>query len=92
MLRKVSIGVAVILVLLVSGVVIFRDEAKSLAFAWMTEDMFLEEDLDDYDPGIAVIDAFPQIKVSMNGETYTDLRPFIGPRGLVVLFSRSVVW
>lgn len=91
MLKKASIAIA-ILALLASGIYVFREEVTNLIAAQMTRNMFLDEDLDDYDPGIALTDPFPLIKVSLNGKTYDDLSSFHGVRGLVVLFSRSVVW
>ena len=91
MLRKVLFTIFVILALFTGGIYVFQDEAKSLVFASITTDMFLEEDLDDFDPGIAT-DTFPAINAKRNGESHTDLKPFSGSRGLVVLFNRSVVW
>tara|TARA_Y100001934_G_C11881233_1_gene553251 strand:+ start:146 stop:421 length:276 start_codon:yes stop_codon:yes gene_type:complete len=91
MLKKVLIGGASFLALLAVLTFVFRADLQAVIVASMVEDMFLESDTDDFEPGFAG-ERFPRVEVVYRGEELADLTGFSGSRGLVVLFSRSVVW
>lgn len=92
MVKKIVIGVGVFLLVVIAAGYIFREPLKDMAIMILTEDMFLEEDTDTFDPGVSAENQFPAVRVSYQGEELSSLMDFAGPRGLVIMFSRSVVW
>ncbi|CAA0125262.1 Putative peroxiredoxin [Halioglobus japonicus] len=71
---------------------LFREPLKELAFAQLTEDMFVAVDNDNFDPGPAVGSRFPGLQATYHGRTVTLIDEFAGPRGTVFIASRSVDW
>lgn len=85
----------VILTLLVIALVfgyLFREPLKEMAFATLTQDMFVAADNDDFDPGPAMNSRFPGIQATYKGSTVALINEFAGPAGTVFIASRSVDW
>ena len=91
MIRKVLIGAFAVVALLVAAGFLLRDHIPDLLVRAMTDDMFLDADTNDFDPGFDG-NVFPGVHVAYRGEVLSELTQFSGERGLVVLFSRSVMW
>lgn len=91
MIRKVLIGAVAVVALLAAAGFLLRDNVPDLMVWALTDDMFLAADTDAFDPGFDGPD-FPAVHVAYRGEVLSKLTQFSGQRGLVVLFSRSVVW
>jgi peroxiredoxin len=84
-----------ILVLLVIALVfgyLFREPLKEMAFATLTQDMFVAADNDDFDPGPAVGSRFPGLQATYKGRTVRLIDEFAGPGGTAFIASRSVDW
>lgn len=89
------IALRVILPLLVSAFVLgflFREPLKEIAFARLTQDMFVAADTDDFDPGPAVGSRFPGLQATYNGRRVTLINEFAGASGTVFIASRSFDW
>lgn len=56
------------------------------------DNMFLDEDTDNFDPGLPIGAEFPAIRAVHDGEEITDIDRFFGDKGAVFLAMRSVDW
>ena len=56
------------------------------------ENMFLNEDIDDFDPGVPVGIQFPMIRARYEGEEITSIDGFHGDKGLIFFAVRSADW
>ena len=54
--------------------------------------MFITEDTDEFDPGLAIGTPLPAIAVQGPTQTWQSLEAFSGPKGLVIVAVRSVEW
>lgn len=54
--------------------------------------MFIAEDTDDFDPGLAIGTPLPAIAVQGAAQSWQSLEAFTGPKGLVIVAVRSVEW
>ena len=87
----IKITVALLLLALALGF-LFREPLKEMAFARLTQDMFVAADKDDFDPGPAVGSRFPGLQSSYQGRTITLIEEFAGANGTVFIASRSYDW
>jgi hypothetical protein len=55
-------------------------------------DVFISEDTDDFDPGLAIGEQFPAIRALYRGQEITDIDAFIRDKGAVFIANRSVDW
>ncbi|MEM8563874.1 MAG: redoxin domain-containing protein [Pseudomonadota bacterium] len=86
--------IAVVIVtagLIVCGYV-YREQLTSAAMAKLTEDMFVMEDSDSFDPGPAVGSRFPGLRALHRGKQITLLDDFAGDNGTLLIASRSIEW
>jgi peroxiredoxin len=81
-----------LLVLAVGFGYLFRESLKDVAFAALTQDMFVASDDDRFDPGPALGSHFPGLQASYKGRPITLLDEFAGPKGTVFIASRSIDW
>jgi peroxiredoxin len=90
---KVVLKIIVPLLILSVGFgYLFREPLKEMAFAILTQDMFVATDDDDFDPGPALGSRFPGLQASYKGRPVTLLNEFAGHRGTVFIASRSFDW
>jgi len=90
---KNALKILAILLLLTVGIMyVFREPIKEMAFARLTQDMFVSGDNDDFDPGPAVGSRFPGLQAIYNGRTVTLLDEFAGVNGTAFIASRSYDW
>jgi hypothetical protein len=82
------------LLVAVLGIAVFAagDLLKERMYAKLTEDMFVSEDADAFSPGVAVGELFPDLNVSYQGQTVSDMGQFIGDKGMIFIAVRSVDW
>ena len=71
---------------------LFREPLKEMAFARLTQDMFVASDSDDFDPGPAVGSHFPGLQATYKGSTITLIEEFAGVNGTAFIASRSFDW
>lgn len=72
----------------------------ALAQSWSTQlmaqpnldEMFIAEDTDGFDPGLAIGEQFPPIRALYEGEEITSIDPFMGERGAIFIANRSADW
>tara|TARA_R110002110_G_scaffold415561_1_gene650770 strand:+ start:72741 stop:73388 length:648 start_codon:yes stop_codon:yes gene_type:complete len=84
-----------ITLVLVAGAVLlylFREPLKEMAYARLTQDMFVPADTDDFDPGPAIGSRFPGVRALYNGREIALLQPFAGRNGTALVASRSLDW
>ena len=55
-------------------------------------DMFLEQDTDNFDPGLSIGEPFPAIRAIYSSEEITSPERFMGERGLALFAVRSADW
>ena len=57
-----------------------------------TDNMFIPEDTDSFDPGLRVGENFPTIRVLYRGREVTQIDQFVGIKGAVFFANRSADW
>lgn len=92
MKKKTLKILAALLLLSLALAYVFREPLKELAFAVVTQDMFVARDNDDFDPGPAVGSNFPGLQASYQGRSITLINEFAGRNGTVFIASRSFDW
>lgn len=71
---------------------IYKESVKEAAVAKLTEDMFVEEDADNFDPGPSLGSRFPGLRATYQGRDITLIEEFAGRNGTVLIASRSLDW
>jgi len=66
--------------------------AQGMGMGPNLENMFLDEDTDDFDPGLPIGAQFPAIRALYQGQEITDLDQFQGDRGVALFAVRSADW
>ena len=95
MLKKILLSIAVLLIFVVILGFVFKEPLREVVYREVTKDMFVEADEDNFEPGVPgtqVGNNLPPVRVSFEGAELNSLAQFAGSRGLVVMFSRSVLW
>ena len=91
MMRFLLISLSIVaLIILVFAV--FREPIEEAAYDSITEDMFVEQDNDNFDPGPALGSRFPGFNGLYENQPVTLLEPFAGPAGTLFMASRSFEW
>lgn len=57
-----------------------------------SKDTFIAADTDNFDPGLAIGETFPNIKAMYQGEEVNDVRPFAQHKGMIFIANRSADW
>jgi len=91
-MKKVLLGILVVVVVVVIGGFIFQEPLKQAAYEKVTQDMFVATDADAFDPGIAIGSSFPSVQATVEGQVVTDASQYAGPNGIVFVANRSVDW
>ena len=56
------------------------------------DNMFIAEDTDGFDPGVAIGTQFPSIRALYEGEEISSIDRFMGDKGAVFIANRSANW
>ena len=56
------------------------------------DNMFIAEDTDGYDPGLAIGAQFPSIRALYQGEEISSIDGFMGEKGAIFIANRSADW
>ena len=56
------------------------------------DNMFIAEDTDGYDPGLAIGTQFPSIRALYQGEEISSIDGFMGEKGAIFIANRSANW
>ncbi|TXS95451.1 peroxiredoxin family protein [Parahaliea maris] len=91
-MHRTLIVLAVVLGLALALLYKNQDKVKQAAYDKVTENMFVPADTDDFDPGPAVGSHFPGVHARYQGQVIRQLADFAGPRGTVLVASRSMSW
>ena len=91
-MKKTALIIGAIVLLMAVAGYFYRESLKDAAFAKLTQDMFLDGDTDDFDPGPALGSRFPGLRATYGGETITLIEEFAGSNGTVFVASRSLDW
>ena len=91
-MKRSLIGIVGVIAVLIVGIYVFREPLKDAMFERMTTDMFVANDDDPYDPGLAVGSHIPALRAQYQGREVTDIGEVMGARGLVLYVNRSVDW
>jgi len=91
-MQRTLIVLAVVLGLALALLYTNQDKVKQAAYDKVTENMFVPADIDNFDPGPAVGSHFPGVHASYQGQVVRQLTDFAGPRGTVLVASRSLSW
>jgi peroxiredoxin len=91
-MKKTLVLIVVPLLVILALGYLFREPLKVPVFAWLTRDMFVPADDDDFNPGPVVGSRFPGLQASYQGRTVTLLEEFAGSNGTVFIASRSLDW
>ncbi len=88
MLKKILLPFVSIVVLVVAGAFVFKDQLIGL----MTQDMFIAGDTDTFDPGPAIGETFPAIKAIYQNKEVYDISEFVHNKGMIFVTNRSADW
>ena len=91
-MKKALTIVAIALLVAGSLTYLFREPLKEAAFTRLTQDMFVSEDHDSFDPGPAPGSHFPGLHALYQGRRISLLEEFAGNNGTVFIASRSLDW
>lgn len=89
---KILTRIATVLVLLIAVIYVFREPIKQSVYDLITDDMFVDADTDDFDPGPAIGSHFPGVQATYQGKEVRLLQEFAGPNGTALIASRSFDW
>ena len=92
MVKKVLYVLGTMAAVIAMVLYFFGEEFKQAAYDKLTEDMYVSEDADDFDPGPPVGSAFPAVAASYKGRSISSLEEFYGPNGLAFVATRSADW
>ena len=56
------------------------------------DNMFIAEETDGYDPGLAIGEQFPPIRALYQGEEISSIDGFMGENGAIFIANRSANW
>ena len=56
------------------------------------DEMFVAEDTDGFDPGLAIGTQFPSIRALYQGDEITSIDQFLGEAGAIFIANRSANW
>lgn len=88
MLKKILLSFVSVVVLVVGGAFVFKDQLMGL----MTQDMFIAGDTDAFDPGPAIGETFPAIKAMYQNKEVNDIGEFFHDKGMIFITNRSADW
>ena len=83
--RSMVVGTGVLLALAHAGITPLMAQPN-------LDEMFIAEDTDGFDPGLAIGDQFPPIRALHEGEEISSIDGFIGERGAIFIANRSADW
>ncbi len=92
MLKKILLTIPLLLLAGGMGIYLYQDNLKQAAYAKITENMFVADDSDNFDPGLAIGEAFPALRTSFQGQIISDMGQFIADKGMIFIANRSVDW
>ena len=92
MIKKV-LTTLVCAVLVAGGVgYLFKEQLWEKVQKIITADMYLAADTDNFDPGLAIGERFPNIRARYQGEEITSVNRFVHDKGMVFVANRSADW
>lgn len=91
-MKKFLYALGFILFLFVLMSIVTKGSVTGFAGDLVTQNMFVSEDKDRFDPGLQVGEDFPLINASLSGKQITTLNGLSGRKGTVFVVSRSIVW
>mgnify|MGYP003381847140 CR=1 FL=1 len=91
-MKKAFLFFAVALATVLALGYLYRDSLKARVYAQITQDMFIDADTDEFDPGPAIGSSFPGVRARYEGREITLIQEFAGTKGTVFIASRSLDW
>lgn len=91
-MKTFLIGLLAVIVIAGAAIALFREPLKDMAYERIAADVFVAEDTDNYDPGVAVGAPLPPLLALHGGDRVTDVRGFMGTKGVALFAVRSVDW
>lgn len=91
-MKKNGLIIAAVIVALLAVGYLYRASLQEAAVAKLTEDMFVAQDADNFDPGPALGSRFPGLRATYQGRDITLVEEFAGENGTAFIASRSLDW
>ena len=91
-MKKSAAVIAVVLLVLVAVGYFYRQSLMDAAVGKLTDNMFVGEDADNFDPGPALGSRFPGLRATYQGRDITLVEEFSGKNGTAFIASRSLDW
>ena len=92
MIKKVLITLVCVVLVVASGGYLFKEQLWEKIQTLITADMYVAADTDNFDPGLAIGEYFPNIKAQYQGQEITSVDRFIHDKGMVFIANRSADW
>jgi len=91
-LKQVLLSIVGALAIVIAGGYLFRAPLLDLLKDRITADMFVAQDTDSFDPGLAIGDTFPPLHARYQGKIVSDMGEFVPDRGMIFIANRSADW
>lgn len=91
-MKKYLQGLAIFVAVAAAGIYLGREPLLEMTMSAITEDMFVSEDSDAFDPGLAVGTRFPELQARYQGKLISDMGQFLADRGMIFVANRSADW
>ncbi|MFT5711365.1 MAG: hypothetical protein ACI8QT_002071 [Halioglobus sp.] len=89
---KKMLTASLVLLVVAAGLYVFKSQLWDFTAKAITADMFVQADTDNFNPGIAIGEQFPDIHALYQGGEITDAGEFIHDKGMVFIANRSADW
>ncbi len=91
-MKKFLQGLAIFIAVAAIGIYLGREPLLEMTMSAITEDMFVTEDTDAFNPGLSVGTRFPELQTRYQGQLISDMGQFLSDRGMIFIANRSADW
>jgi hypothetical protein len=92
MKKKILLSILGVLLLVGGAGYVFKEQLWQLVIMFVTKDTFIAADTDNFDPGLAMGENFPDIRALYNGQEIDSVNDFAYNKGMVFIANRSADW
>ena len=92
MKSKILYRILIVIAVIAVTVFVFRGAISERLMDYVTADMFVAQDTDEFEPGVPVGESFPAIRALYGGTEISSIEGFAGANGTVFFAARSVDW
>ena len=91
-MKKTFLTIACLFLVVAGAGYLFKGQLWEFIKQSVTADMFIAADTDNFDPGLAIGETFPDIRAIYQGRELTSVGEFVHDKGMVFITNRSADW